>query len=274
MSLSNLVIALLAGIVQGVVEWLPVSSQGNLSLFLTIVGMSPDVALQLALFLQLGTTVSSALYYREDIAEAFNATPTWRPRTAFDGPNAVTSFVVVACFATGLVGIPLYLTAVDVASELSGGLFIALIGVLLILTGVLQLTSQSVDFATKSHPTFGDAIIVGALQGLAILPGVSRSGVTTSRLIFRSHDAPSAFRLSFLLSIPAGIGAGILTVFAAGGLPGISFVAAVIALFASAVVGYATIGALMRIVESVPFWAVCFGLGGLAILGGGLVSAI
>jgi undecaprenyl-diphosphatase len=270
----DLIVAILAGAVQGIVEWLPVSSQGNLSLFLTLLGTSPDHALQLALFLQLGTTLSSALYYRDDILESIEAAPEWRPQTAFVGPNAVTSFIVVACLVTGLVGIPLYFLAVDFASELSGGVFIAAIGVLLILTGLAQIGSESVSLANRSEPTLVDAILVGALQGLAILPGVSRSGITTSGLIFRSYEAPSAFRLSFLLSIPAGIGAGVLIVVTEGGIPGVSFGAAVVALVTSAVVGYATIGALMRIVERVPFWLVCFGLGGLAVVGGGGVTLL
>ncbi|WP_121743576.1 undecaprenyl-diphosphate phosphatase [Natronorubrum halophilum] len=270
----DLIVAILAGVVQGVVEWLPVSSQGNLSLFLTLVGTSPDHALQLALFLQLGTTLSSALYYRADILESLEAAPEWRPQTAFVGPNAVTSFVVVACLATGLIGLPLYFLAVGFVSELSGGVFIAAIGLLLVLTGVLQLASESVDLAAKSEPTLWDAILVGAVQGLSILPGVSRSGVTTSALIFRSYEAPSAFRLSFLLSIPAGIGAGLLIFVTEGGVPGVSLEAALVALATSAIVGYATIGILMRVVERVPFWLVCFGLGGLAIVGGGGVTLL
>lgn len=267
----NLIVAILAGIVQGVVEWLPVSSQGNLSLVLTLLGTSPNHALQLALFLQVGTTLSSALYYREDIAMSLKAAPGWRPRTAFVGPNATTSFVVVACLMTGLIGVPLYLLAVDLASELSSGVFIAGIGVLLILTGVAQIVSESVSMADRSEPTLADAVLVGSLQGLSILPGVSRSGITTSGLIFRSYEAPSAFRLSFLLSIPAGIGAGVLTVATEGGVPGVSPSAAVVALATSAIVGYLTIGVLMRIVERIPFWLVCFGLGGIAIVGGGLL---
>ena len=268
------VVAILAGIVQGIVEWLPVSSQGNLSLFLTLVGTSPEHALQLALFLQLGTTISSALYYRDDICESLEAVPEWRPTTAFVGANAVTSFVVVACLATGLIGVPIYFLAADIASELSGGLFIAAIGVLLVATGVLQLASESVELADRAEPTFRDAVIVGAFQGLSILPGVSRSGITTSVLLFRSYRAPSAFRLSFLLSIPTGLGAGALIYVTEGGIPGVSPVAAVTAIVTSAVVGYATIGALMRVVERIPFWIVCFGLGGLAIVGGGGVALL
>lgn len=271
---TDLVVAVLAGIVQGIVEWLPVSSQGNLALFLTLVNVEPDVALQLALFLQVGTTLSAATYYREDIRTAAEALPGWRPDEAYAEDNALASYIVVACLMTGLVGIPLYVFAVDLAGQLTGGVFIAAIGVLLILTGVLQLASESVSLGVRETPTLFDSVLVGATQGIAILPGISRSGVTTSALLFRSYDPPAAFRLSFILSIPASLGGATLTVLGAGGLPGISPTAAFVALAVSALVGYFTIDTLMRVVDRVPFWVVCFGLGGLAIVGGGVVSVV
>ena len=274
MTLSDLFIAVIAGIVQGIVEWLPVSSQGNLSLVLTLLGTDPAVALQLALFLQVGTTLSAATYYRTEIQTALAAVPGWRPQTAYEGDNAIASYIVIASFMTGVVGIPLYIFAVDLAGQLTGGVFIAVIGVLLIATGVLQLASESVSMGGQTAPTLTDSILVGAVQGLAILPGVSRSGMTTSAFLFRSYEPPAAFRLSFLLSIPASLGAAVLTMLSAGGLPGISPTAAIVAFAVSAIVGYLTIDTLMRVVERVPFWAVCFGLGGLAIVGGGIVSVI
>ncbi|OYR42842.1 undecaprenyl-diphosphate phosphatase [Halorubrum sp. Hd13] len=274
MTLSDLLIAILAGLVQGVVEWLPVSSQGNLSLVLTLVGTDPAVALQLALFLQVGTTLSAATYYRHEIQTALAAVPGWRPRAAYEEDNALASYIVVASFMTGVVGIPLYIFAVDLAGQLTGGVFIAGIGLLLIATGILQLASESGGMDGHTTPTLADSILVGAVQGLAILPGISRSGMTTSTFLFRSYDPPAAFRLSFLLSIPASLGAAALTLLSAGGLPGIRPTAAAVALAVSAVVGYLTIDALMRVVERIPFWAVCFGLGGLAIVGGGLVSVV
>ena len=273
-NVPDILIAILAGTVQGVVEWLPVSSQGNLSLFLTAVGTSPDVALQLALFLQLGTTLSAASYYRDEIMTAAQSVPQWRPQAAFQAQNALVSFVLIASFTTGVVGIPLYLFAVDLAGQLSGGLFISLIGILLILTGVVQLASESIGGEFRAQPTLIDACLVGAAQGIAILPGISRSGMTTSTLLFRSYDPPVAFRLSFLLAIPASLGAAALTVVGAGGLPGISPVGALVAVATSAVVGYLTIDALMRIVERLAFWVICFGLGGLALVGGGVVSLV
>ena len=93
-------------------------------------------------------------------------------------------------------------------------------------------------------------------------------------MLFRSYEPPAAFRLSFLLSIPASLGAAALTIAGAGGLPGIDPVPALAALGVSAGVGYLTIGALMRVVNRVPFWLVCFGLGGLAIIGGSLVCVL
>jgi len=138
----------------------------------------------------------------------------------------------------------------------------------------LQLASESVGNGYRNQPTLVDACLVGAAQGIAILPGISRSGTTTSMLLFRSYDPPVAFRLSFLLSIPASLGAAALTVVGAGGLPGISLSGAIAATATSAIVGYLTIDALMRIVDRLPFWLICFGLGGLAIVGGGVVSVI
>lgn len=268
MAETELIVAILAGIVQGIVEWLPISSQGNLALFLSAVGTDPEIAIQLALFLQLGTTLSAATYYRDDIMEAVDASSEWDVHHAYSEDNALLSYILVACFMTGLVGIPLYIVAVDIASQLTGGVFVAIIGLLLVATGLIQIVSESVSMGIRETPTLLDSVLVGTAQGVAILPGISRSGVTTGALLFRSYEPPAAFRLSFLLSIPASIGGATLTVLGVGGLPGISPTAALVALALSALVGYLSIDVLMRVVERVPFWLVCFGLGGIALVGG------
>ena len=126
----------------------------------------------------------------------------------------------------------------------------------------------------KRTPYLGIKSSVGSAQGFAILPGISRSGVTASTLLFRSDDPPTAFRLSFLLSIPASVGAAAFTVAGAGELPGTAPVPAAVALGVSAVVGYLTIDALLCVVERVPFATVCFALGALAIVGGGGIALI
>ena len=266
---AELLFAVLIGLVQGIVEWLPISSQGNVSIVATLVSdIDPAVAVDLALFVQLGTILSASLYYREDITAALASAPGWRPGAAYSDRNAETTFIVLASAATGVVGIPLYLTLREAVSGLAGGAFIALIGGLLILTGLFQRASEAVDLQLKATPTLFDTLLVGGLQGLTILPGISRSGTTVSVLLLRGYAGPASLRLSFLLSIPASLGAAVLVVVTGGGLPGISMLVAFVALATSAIVGYITIDALMRFVERVPFWLVCIGLGGLAVVGG------
>ena len=307
-------IAVVAGALQGIFEWLPISSEGNITVFLTALGSSPEAAVQFSLFLHVGTAISATMYYRHELRDVLGALPEWRPRSAFDpgepvpsdiasdsaagargasgpggdanGPGAserpTLSFLGVATLASGVVGIAAYSTLEHVVSALTGGAFVALIGVLLVLTGVLQrvadgvesggressVLSNAFEFGSRESPDLTDAVLVGALQGLAILPGVSRSGTTASALLFRGHDGPSSFRLSFLLSIPAALGAGVLVVLDEG-IPSVAPTEAALALGTAAVVGYLTIDALMRVVERVPFWGVCIGLGALAMLGGG-----
>jgi undecaprenyl-diphosphatase len=272
MGAKTVVIALIVGIIQGIFEWLPISSEGNITIALTLLeGFSNTSAVTFALFLHAGTAVSATAYYWDELEQVMRSIPDWRPATAFDGSTAELSYLGIATIMTGIVGLPAYFLLSEVISGIQGGVFIVLIGLLLIITGILQRVSGDLSLGSRDQPDITDAVLVGALQGLAVLPGVSRSGVTASALLFRSHDGPSAFRLSFLLSIPAALGGTVLALVEAGGIPAISPGGALIALAVSAVVGYLTIDALMRIVERISFWKICLGLGGLAILGGGLL---
>lgn len=263
-------IAVVVGILQGIFEWLPISSEGNLTIILTALGRGTTGSVSFALFLHAGTAISATAYYRDELLTVLRSLPEWRPSSAFDDSTAELSYLAIATVMTGVVGIPAYLLLDEIVGKLQGGMLIVLIGVLLVVTGILQRVSGDLDLGSREQPDITDALLVGALQGFAVLPGVSRSGVTASALLFRSHDGPSAFRLSFLLSIPAALGGSALA-FLEEGLLSISPVSALIALAVSAVVGYLTIDALMRIVERISFWKICFGLGGLAIVGGGLL---
>jgi len=271
--MNETLIAVLLGIVQGILEWLPVSSEGGVAIVVTgLTGASPAVATRFALFLHAGTALSALAYYRTEVAAVLREVPSWRPRTAFDRDRADLSFLALATLATGVTGLPAYVLLDALVNDLTGGAFVALVGGLLILTGLLQRFAESVTFDPRATPDWLHAILVGALQGLAILPGVSRSGTTVSALLLRGHEGESSLRLSFLLSIPAALAANVL-VLVDDGVPAISPSAAVLALAVSAVVGYLTVGALVALVRRVPFWAVCVGFGSLGVFGGALLIA-
>ncbi|XGI82710.1 undecaprenyl-diphosphate phosphatase [Halorutilales archaeon Cl-col2-1] len=271
-------ISLVIGVLQGVFEWLPISSEGNITLFLTaFTSLEPDAAVQLSLFLHAGTALSATVYYREEVLEVLDDvkdTSNWRPSSAFEPRNAEAWFLGVATFASVVTGLAAYSAIIEMATEVTGGVFVAVIGLLLVITGVLQRVAESRGSYGSRDPNLTDSLLVGGLQGLAILPGVSRSGTTASALLLRGHDGSTSLRLSFLMSIPAAFGAGVLTVLETGGLPSVSPVSAVIAVSASAVVGYLTIDALMRVVERIAFWLVCVVLGLLAVVGGYLTLVL
>ncbi|WP_266081635.1 undecaprenyl-diphosphate phosphatase [Haladaptatus caseinilyticus] len=274
MSNNSLLVAIIAGVLQGIFEWLPISSEGNITLFLRAMGSQPEAALRFSLFLHAGTAIAAAVYYRGELEGVFKSIPEWRPDSAFQNRQAELSFLAVATVASGVVGLLAYKTLDAVVSELAGGGFVALIGLLLIGTGILLRTANQFQLGNRESPTLIDALLVGSMQGLAILPGVSRSGTTAGTLLFRGYNGSDAFRLSFLLSIPAAAGAGVLVVLETGGLPSVTPKAAVAALATSAVIGYLTIDILLRIVERVSFWAVCIGIGTMALLGGAFILFI
>jgi undecaprenyl-diphosphatase len=265
-------IAIVIGVVQGIVEWLPISSEGGVSILLTALGIAPELAVQLSLFLHAGTGLAALTYYRGEVAEVLRDLRGWDRHTDPFAPAAeTTTFLLVATAVSIVVAGGAYLMLLEAATELTGGAFIAVIGGLLVLTGVVQLAAEGRGGSQTRRLGLLDPVLVGAGQGLAILPGVSRSGTTASVLLLRGHSGERSFRLSFLLSIPAAFGASVLAVVEIGGVPTADPLIAGTAVLTSALVGYATIDALMRVVRRLPFWQVCFGLGGLAILGGVLV---
>ena len=271
MALRSILVALLLGVVQGVFEWLPISSEGNVALVLALLNENPAVAVQLALFLHLGTAVAATVYYRDLLVGLFEDLGGWNPSAPFDRDSATITFLLAATLVSGVIGLGAYVLLLDLASRLAGGAFIVLIGVLLVLTGLMQRVAGDVALGDRGLPNGIDALLVGIGQGLAILPGISRSGTTLSLLLLRGHDGESAFTLSFVLSIPAAVGAALLTVVDAGGLPGIDPIPALVALGTAALVGYLTIDILMRLVKRIAFWVVCLAIGSLAIVGGVLV---
>ena len=261
-------VALVVGLVQGLLEWVPVSSEGAVALALTALDAAPDTATRFALVLHAGTALAATVYYRGTLLGLLRRLPGWRPGSAWT-ETADLSFYVLATLASGVTGGAGYAALREVTDAVAGGAFVALIGALLLGTGVLMYTAESRSRDFRERPGPLDAVLVGALQGLAVLPGVSRSGTTVSALLLRGHDGPDSLELSFVLSIPAAMGAGAIAVADTGFA--VAPANAALALAVSAVVGYLTVDALTRLVARVAFWRVCIGFGALAVVGGDLL---
>lgn len=257
-------LAVLLGILQGLTEWLPVSSEGLTTLALTITGEPLGSAVGFAIWLHVGTLGSAIVYLRGDLVDVLGAV-----RDAEDPARPVLVFLVVATLATGLIGAPLLVYGLG-SIAFAPWLGTLLIGVLLLVTAAVLAASDPGLRAMEGADT-GDAIPAGLVQGIAAMPGLSRSGLTTAILFARGLSAPAALRLSFLMSIPAVAGAQValaLTDPVAMGPPAIG------AAVAAFVVGLASMDGLLRLAENVRFEYVVLVLGLVAIAAAGVMFVV
>ena len=251
--MKSIFAAIITGILQGMLEWLPVSSEGNLVILLSqLFGYSVEETLNTAIFLHLGTGFAGLIYFREQIFGIL---------TMSSKENKDLFFKLFAMtMLTGLVGFPIYMY-LNISVAL-GEALLALTGIALIITGLLQREANKAgkEGAELDWPL---SILLGIAQGLAIIPGLSRSGLTTSIMLFRDFDGEQAFRTSFLMSVPASFAAAIGLMLVKGFQP--DQYSALAALTAG-VVGYLSMGVLISFAKRTSFWKICVGLGALAII--------
>lgn len=211
----HLLQAILMGIVQGLSEFLPISSSGHLvftSNFYKVFkgieitqGSSEEIFLDI--MLHLGTLIAVLIFFRKDIWKIAKALFVGIKNKNFGDKDCKTGlYIILGTFLTVLVAFPLC----DISEKL---VFMpSIVGILLVFTGSLLLFSE---YYSKKHPdkkpvTLKGAIVTGIAQGLASLPGFSRSGLTIAAGMLSGSDRVSAARYSFLLSIPVILGASML----------------------------------------------------------------
>ena len=198
--------AIVLGIVQGLTEFLPISSSGHLRIVPAFAGWE-DPGAAFTAVIQLGTMAAVVLYFRDDllrIARAWLAS--LRDRRRRGELDARLGWYLI------LGTIPIVVFGVAFSHEIENGARdLYLIGTTLILLGLVLLVAEKVSRRDRdlSMITRRDAIVVGFAQALALIPGVSRSGATITAGLFLGMDRVSAARFSFLLSIPAVVLSGI-----------------------------------------------------------------
>jgi undecaprenyl-diphosphatase len=245
----------LIGILQGLLEWLPISSQGNITmLMISILGLEPAQALSLAIYLHVGTGLAALIYFRRDVLGMI--------RRGNEGDPRLLRFLMISTLTTGVVGLPIFLLARGVSAY--GEALLALTGAALLITGLVQRGARQIGERTASSLRDKEGFMMGVAQGLSAIPGLSRSGVTSSVLLIRGLSGDEAFRVSFLMAIPASFAAALGLAFVEG-VPPLEplFLVSLASSFFSALL---SIGALLRLARRVRFWGLCVLLGALALL--------
>lgn len=205
--------AIILGIIQGLTEFLPVSSSGHLAIAQQILKVPEDRILFFAIMLHLGTLFSIFFVYSKDIAiiiiEFFRLIREVVTGKGFNLNNEhrkLGIFIIISTIPTGLIGV------------LFGNIFESfysstlIIGFALLITGTLLWLAEKFGSGNRNIQDMHwlDATVVGIFQGLAITPGISRSGSTIVGSLFRGFNKELATKFSFLISIPAILGAAVL----------------------------------------------------------------
>ena len=236
--------AIVLGIVQGLTEFLPISSTAHLRIVPAFAGWE-DPGAAFTAVVQLGTMAAVLLYFREDLIRIARA---WlrslRDREARRELDARLGwYILIGTIPIGIFGL-IFKDQVE-----NGARDLYLIGTALIVLGLALLAAER--FATHDRPlgqiTTRDGVAMGFAQALALVPGVSRSGATITAGLFLGFDRPSAARFSFLLSVPAVVLSGAFefaTDLSDDQQAGLGALA--IATVFAFIVGYASIAILLR----------------------------
>ncbi len=190
--------AVILGIIQGLTEFLPVSSSGHLEIGKTILGdhSIPSESLLFTVVLHFATALSTIVVFRKDILEIFKGLFQfkWNEETQF------LLKITLSMIPAAIVGILFE----DEMKVLFGGNLL-LVGFMLIITALLLWLADKAK-NTKKPVSFKNAIVIGISQAIAILPGISRSGATISTSVLLGNDKAKAARFSFLMVVPLILG--------------------------------------------------------------------
>jgi undecaprenyl-diphosphatase len=248
--------AIILGIIQGLTEFLPVSSSGHLVLLQQLLGLK-EAELFFDVCVHLGTLVAVMIVFRQDIKNIIMAL--WRlfalagqkdrirSTIQSDSELKLALLIVIGSIPTALLGLGF--------SSIADRLFasILIVGLMLIVTGLLlwltRWTTKRAQPPVVDRLSPKNAFLIGIVQGLAIIPGISRSGSTISIGLLLGIKRETAARYSFLLSIPAIVGAGLLSL--KDGLSGtdLTLLIPLVGAVTAAIVGYAALRILLQMVK-------------------------
>lgn len=243
--------AVILGIVQGLTEFLPISSSGHLRIVPALFGWD-DPGAAFTAVTQLGTMAAVVIYFARDIWRIAN---TWlrslfNPALRGELDARMGWYVILGTIPIVILGLVFQNQIEGVARDLR------VIATTLIVLGIILLIADQRGQSTKKleNLSFFDAMMFGFAQAVALIPGVSRSGATMTAGLFMGYDRASAARYSFLLSIPAVVASGIFQLGDIGAGDGPGLAATAIATLLAFISGYASIAWLLRYVSTHSFF--------------------
>lgn len=262
--MGNTLQMIVLGAVQGFAEWLPVSSEGMLVLVQAHFFDSQSLvdSIQVALFLHMGTVLASIVYFWSDVVSVWKTM--FRYRSASNEEKKLFTFLFTTTAISGVLGYALlqFFVHSDTSFWATTSVITGAIGFVLIGTGILLAWNKRVGTRGVASMQSTDGVVLGFVQGLAALPGASRSGLTVSALLLLKVSEEVALKLSFLMSIPLVLVANVVLNY-----EHLSLSLAGFAGLASAFVfGYITIDLFLRIARRISFGPFVIGFGVLMVL--------
>ena len=271
----SLLSSILLGVIQGVAEFLPISSSGHLAIAEHLLGMSgaSDIPEFFDVLLHLGTLVAVFVAYWDDVRDMVveffcGVRDLARGSTPTPVPPARRMILLII---VGTLPLLIVLPIKDLVEGLADNMYF--VAAALLVTGCLLFASDRVRKGRKTEKsaTMVDVLLVGVAQAIATCPGISRSGTTITAGCFRGFDRKFAVRFSFLLSIPAILGANILSLKDAveAGIIWADVPVYLVGVAVSAVVGYACIRLLKMVADrgKFGFFAYyCWAVGALTLI--------
>jgi len=241
--------AIILGIVQGFTEWLPISSSGHLVIVQSLLGISVPAAFDIVIMA--GTIIALLIYFRQRLVSLAG-----RICAGDKAALRYCSFIVIAGIGTAVIGFS--------GKTFFKGLFYQpfLVSCLLIVTGIFLFIASKVK-PPAGEMTAKKSLVIGIAQGIAVAPGISRSGSTIGAALLLGIKAEDAAVFSFLIGIPAMTIASIVTFLEEPEVT-VTFAPLAVATITAFVTGYASIGLLMKLLKEnrfIIFAYYCIGAG-------------
>jgi undecaprenyl-diphosphatase len=274
MTILQLLYSIIIGVIQGVSEWLPISSKTQIIVSSTyLLKLTFQEAYAFGLFMEVGTLVAAIIYFRKDMLKLVQVLAGSHDRMK----RKLFSYILIVTVITGLVGVPLYLIAESVTG-IALGIPMLVLGLILLGDAALirysrKKKEKGVAPRKLDNLTVKDYLLVGITQGISSLPGVSRSGITTSTMLLLNVEPDEAFRLSFTAGIFASAGAFGLTLVAsrhsvAASITGIGLTGLAVAIVTSTVISLFLIDFLIKVAGKQKITYLTAALGMIAVASG------